>query len=120
MGEQPVLDPEVMGRLGEWGGPALIAKLVDLFLENTPAKIDEIRVGVASDEAHLVERAAHSLKSSAGNLGATRLHYLAAELEETAALGSADALGDLAARLEAAHAETCDALKALQLEAPES
>lgn len=119
MDDHPVIDQEVMGRLSGWGGPDLIQKLIELFLQNTPAKVDEIRVGVASGEPHLVERAAHSLKSSAGNLGATRLHYLSAELEETAAMGSPDGLGDLASRLETAHSETCAALKDLQSEAPE-
>ena len=114
MSEQPVIDPEIMDRLHGWGGPELVLKLISLFLENTPEKLDEIRVGLASGEIQRVERAAHSLKSSAGNLGASRMHYLAAEIEELAAADDEPRLPALAAALEEAHGETCARLRELQ------
>jgi len=116
MSEQPILDLAITERLHGWGGVELVDKLISLFLENTPAKMAEIRDGLTTGEIQRIERAAHSLKSSAGNLGASRMHYLAAEMEELAAAEEESRLPELVSSLEAAHTETCSQLKALQSE----
>lgn len=96
MSEPIRLDPEALSRLKDWGGQELVGKMAGLFLANTPERIKQIRDGVAEGKAELVERGAHSLKSTSANLGAMHLRDLAAELEEQAMKGES---GELKGRL---------------------
>ena len=59
--------------------------MVRLFLDNAPARLDQIRAGVQDGTARDAERGAHSLKSSAANVGAVALSRLAARMEDLAA-----------------------------------
>lgn len=75
------LDPE--------GEDGLLAELVDLFLADTPTRMTNLEQALETGDAKTVEEAAHSLKSSCGNLGAVRLSGLFKEIE---ALGREDRL----------------------------
>jgi CheY-like chemotaxis protein len=66
------------------GEPDPIAELVELFLQDTPARLSRVEVAFQSGNFSELESAAHSLKGSAGNLGATRLASLCAELVQAA------------------------------------
>jgi HPt (histidine-containing phosphotransfer) domain-containing protein len=71
-----VLDPEVIENLKLLGGdddPALFRDLVDIFVKETPTLISKLEQALQSGDAHALERAAHSLKSSCANLGALTL-----------------------------------------------
>lgn len=103
MTEPIALDPEALARLREWGGEALMAKMLELFLANTPERMDQIRRGIDRGDAKLVERGAHSLKSTAANLGAGRLRELAAELEDRAVAGESATLEGRLPELEQAY-----------------
>ena len=76
------IDQDAIDRLVEWGGDKLLKQILRLFLDNTPERLQQIENGLAQggdvDEAH---RGAHSLKSSAGNVGAVEVSELAAQLE---------------------------------------
>ena len=52
------------------GDPELLVDLIQMYLEDGPRKLNEIVEGLATQDYDRVERAAHSLKGSAGNLGA--------------------------------------------------
>lgn len=72
----PTIDPTVLDSLRELrmeGEPDPLAELVDLFLSDTPARISRIEQAFATNNAHDLESAAHSLKGSASNLGAAAL-----------------------------------------------
>ena len=56
--------------LCEEGDPELLVDLIQMYLEDAPHKLSEIVQGLADHDWDRVERAAHSLKGSAGNLGA--------------------------------------------------
>jgi len=101
MTTEPTLDPEALERLRTLGGPTLLAKMIDLFLENTPKRLAAAGAGESSGNWYEVERAAHSLKSSAANLGLTGLQSLAREVEEFAERRQADRVGPLLRELEA-------------------
>jgi HPt (histidine-containing phosphotransfer) domain-containing protein len=101
-----------LGQLRRLGGDKLIAELIDLFFKTTPQRLEAIRAAVEGGDPAAAARAAHSLTSSAGNLGAVALQQLAAALEERAAAGAADALPDLVRRLEEAWGLARDALAA--------
>lgn len=80
-----VLDPKAMDRLKEWGGAALPKKMVEIFLETTPERMIQIRDGLGTRNPREAELGAHSLKSSAGNVGAVHLQEAASRAEELAA-----------------------------------
>jgi HPt (histidine-containing phosphotransfer) domain-containing protein len=81
MTEESPLDMAAIARLEEWGGAALRQKMIELFLTHAPERMEGIRKGLEDGEDALVERSAHSLKSSAANLGAERLRRIAGTIE---------------------------------------
>jgi len=67
--------------------PQLLRDLVDLFLEECPRLVDEIRVELDRKDAKAVERGAHSLKGSTSNLAAKMASEAALKLERLAHAG---------------------------------
>jgi HPt (histidine-containing phosphotransfer) domain-containing protein len=59
--------------LCEEGDPELLVDLIRMFLEDGPMKIGVITQSLSGRDWEALERAAHSLKGSAGNLGASRV-----------------------------------------------
>ena len=81
----PALDLEVVGVLKELGGeenPELFRELVDTFAEDSPARVEAIVASAAQGDADGLRTAAHGLKSSAANMGATHLWRSCRALEE--------------------------------------
>ena len=113
MNESVVIDTDALDRLEEWGGRELMAKMLHLFLEHAPQRLDQIRTGVRDESMDEAERGAHSLKSSSGNMGARRLQALSARVEERAAAGDAEAVVEILPELESAYAEARAALEEL-------
>ena len=87
MNDVAVVEKEALDRLREWGGDELVVKMLNLFLEHGPERVEQIRSGIESGTLEEAQRGAHSLKSSAGNLGARRLQAGAAEMEGLAGEG---------------------------------
>jgi HPt (histidine-containing phosphotransfer) domain-containing protein/Fe-S-cluster containining protein len=75
------IDAEALERLRAVGGQDLLIRILDLFLENAPKRLAAIREGIAGEAWYEAERAAHSMKSSAANLGLKEIRDLAARLE---------------------------------------
>ena len=59
-------------------------ELIDLFLRDTPPRIQDMQTAIARSDARTLKEAAHGLKGSASNLGALRLSNLCLELEKLA------------------------------------
>ncbi|MDP9486934.1 MAG: response regulator, partial [Actinomycetota bacterium] len=76
------LDPGVIEGLRELGGDELFGELAGLFLEDAPPRLEALREAIGSGDASSVGQAAHALKGSSGNMGATRMASICAELEE--------------------------------------
>jgi len=108
-----VLDMGVISTLKELGGddePDLFVELVDLFLEDARGNFEALRAALDGCDAQGVERAAHTLKSSCGNVGAAGLSAACFKLEQ---LGRAGRLEGAAQILEGAlreFEEVCTAL----------
>jgi len=94
-----VLDPAAVERLRRLGGDEFLVEMIDLFLDNGPKRMAAVRDGLAAGEARAVQRAAHSLKSTAGNLGGRAVQQTAQEIETLAAEGDVAPLGELVAEL---------------------
>lgn len=111
-----MLDPNAMKRLEDWGGPALARKMVRLFLDTSGERVSQVQQGLAGGALDEAERGAHSLKSSAGNLGATEMQRVAASMEELLASADTNAARDLFERFQETHRQTLDALQVLERE----
>ncbi|HEY6226971.1 MAG TPA: response regulator [Verrucomicrobiae bacterium] len=62
------------------GEPDPLAELVQLFLSDTPSRIAQLHAALKNCVAYDLEAAAHSLKGSAGNLGAQTIAATCARL----------------------------------------
>ena len=86
---QDVLDDEIIESLLELddGDGEILAELVDLFAEDAPLRVEEIRQAAASSDELLMRRAAHTLKGAGRNLGANQLALVCEDMEQKASEG---------------------------------
>jgi HPt (histidine-containing phosphotransfer) domain-containing protein len=83
---EPALDAAVLAQFAneELGGdPAFVVELIDLFLAQATPLIAQLHTAASIGDGREVARIAHTLQSSAGNLGARRLQRLCADAETT-------------------------------------
>ena len=99
------LNPAALERLRKWGGDKLAAQMVRLFLDNSGGRMDQIRGGVAAEDPDEAEKGAHSLKSSAANVGAEVVRGLAGEIESAASSGDVEAVRTILPGLEDAYSQ---------------
>jgi HPt (histidine-containing phosphotransfer) domain-containing protein len=82
-----VLDERILKELRDLGGeddPGLLSELIDIFLQDAPQRMSEISNGLKSGDLKIVERAAHTLKSSSANIGALGLSSICRQMEQIA------------------------------------
>ncbi|HYK91427.1 MAG TPA: Hpt domain-containing protein [Acidobacteriota bacterium] len=97
-----MVDASVMERLRRLGGDELIGKMVDLFVQYAEPMLGRVVASCEAGNPDELERAAHSLKSSAGNLGAREVESLAGSIERLAAEHSLEAIRPIVTELEKA------------------
>jgi two-component system sensor histidine kinase/response regulator len=61
--------------------PDIVDQLLDLFLTSTPPLLDELRAAAEADDGEALRRAAHTLKGSCQNIGATFMATLCRSIE---------------------------------------
>jgi HPt (histidine-containing phosphotransfer) domain-containing protein len=101
----PFFDPQALENLRAINpddGGEFLRELVDIFLADTPLRLAEIEQALAAGNAGDLTRAAHSIKGSSSNFGASRLTDLARDLETCSKAGNFD---DARASLPALQAE---------------
>lgn len=98
------LDEGAIERLRQIGGYQLVHELLGVFLRNTPLRIEAVFQGLREGDSLAVMHAAHSMKSSAANVGAAVLAHIASALEREARIPNVAALPDLVRRLAEAFA----------------
>ena len=108
-----IIDPAALKRLEGWGGVNLSKEIVRLFLENGPTRVDQIRGAMDGEDLAVPERGAHSLKSSAANVGAQLLQEIASELEAAASGGDLQRVRDLIPNLEQAFLQAAQELEVI-------
>ena len=112
----PPLDLEVLALLvdpEQGGDPVFLAEIAQLFSREKPPLLAELSTAAAAGDAAALARAAHTLKGSAANLGATRMQETATELE---LLGRANSTEGASPLVEDAAAEFVRVEAALQVE----
>ena len=87
-GNGSVLDPEVLANLRDLGDAELLAELAGMFFDDASSRLEELREAVGAGDAAGVERVAHTLKGSSGNMGATRISAICSELQDVGAPGN--------------------------------
>jgi signal transduction histidine kinase/CheY-like chemotaxis protein len=90
-----VLDPvtlEGLRKLGKSTGEDILSKVAELFLEETPSRLKTLQDAAAQSDLKTVQHMAHSLKGSAGIIGASAFLKLCGELELVARGGSQQAV----------------------------
>jgi signal transduction histidine kinase/DNA-binding response OmpR family regulator len=111
----PVSD-SLLARVG--GSQAILEEIIDLFLEDSPKLLSDIRRAIDNRDAQAAYRAAHTLKGSIGNFEAHDAVAIAQRLEARAREGNLEAAAEVFTMLEketnsllAALAGTKEALK---------
>lgn len=85
MTEVAVLDAsviETLRMLTPPGEPDVLAEVLTMFLDEVPPRIDRLRNALTAGNIEEVHRAAHSLKGSAGNIGAQRLFAVCKQFDD--------------------------------------
>jgi PAS domain S-box-containing protein len=119
----PLLPPSLADWLAELGVASLddAAELIEIFLDDSRGRLDEIAAAAAQGDGQHVYRTAHALKSGASYLGAKRLAELARQMEWAGRDGEIETVRSLVGRLEQAFLDTTDALlRAAQANRPQS
>jgi HPt (histidine-containing phosphotransfer) domain-containing protein len=82
------------------GDEELLRELVDLFLEDAPKQLAEIRAAIDAADSAQVARAAHTLKGAVANFGAPAAVHLARNLEAMGRRGDLTGASTACATLE--------------------
>jgi PAS domain S-box-containing protein len=111
-GSEGPLDEGVLAGLRELGDAELISELAGMFLDDASSRLTDLRGAVEAGDAPAVERVAHTLKGSSGNMGAARMAAICAELQVACASGDLGRAPELLARLEEEFGRVRPALEA--------
>ncbi len=83
--EPPLVDRPRLKSIKDLGLPGdadgFVKGLLDIFFERAPALMNDLAQALDGRDSHKVEKLAHALKGTAGNLGASRMMHLAERLE---------------------------------------
>ncbi len=93
------VDECALARLERIGGPKLSAKMIELFLLQASDKIEAAMRAHRDGSIPSVTNAMHSLKSSAGNVGARTMQQLAESIEQNAPTADREWIGNRLAEL---------------------
>ena len=109
MAASPAIDPQAIANLRALSpddNDEFLREIVGLFLEDTPQRIVELEQSLAAGDVPKFTRAAHSIKGSSSNLGASALRAVAEKLEHQSRSGLTDLAPLIATvKTEFAHAQ---------------
>jgi PAS domain S-box-containing protein len=110
-------DAGALESLRELGGDEFLSEVIDAFLTDAPALLEQLRPYEGMDTEEL-RRAAHTLKSNGATLGAEEFSNLCRELEQRAKSGRLDDASELVTRIEREYEPLLQALTALRSSTP--
>ena len=116
MTDQPVLERALLERLRRLGGDDLLTKVLALFRENAPKHVTAVRERLAAGDHTGAAGEAHSLVSTAGNVGAMELMQSSRDFEEAVRSGRTTGLPDLQAKIDDAYARLREHIDAFEAE----
>ncbi|HEX9047663.1 MAG TPA: Hpt domain-containing protein [Verrucomicrobiae bacterium] len=101
---EAAFNPAAIERLVKLGGSKFATEMIGMFGSYGGKKLAEARQAQAGGNLAALAAAAHPLKSSAGNVGASRVQELAAQVEQAALEQKPDLAAAQLTELEAAFA----------------
>ena len=116
-----VIDPtplDAIRALEQPGTASLLDTVINMFLDQSVELAGRIRAGVEAGNSVEIREAAHSLKSSAANVGAMQVSALSSDIELAGRDGTLDNVAALSDRLDVALREANSALAAIANTAP--
>lgn len=93
------IDWERLAQLSE-GNSEFELELLEMFTEDLPIYIDEIKNALNEGDLATLGRVAHQIKGSSGNVGAKTIEEIAANLEKLASQNSLTLLSENIPKLE--------------------
>jgi two-component system, sensor histidine kinase and response regulator len=102
---------DVIRALEGEGKPAMLGKVIDFFLKNTPEQLQILREGIGAGDPCIISSTAHGLKSSSAMLGAGRLSELFSEMEIKGRIKSLENILPLMTQIEMEYESAQAALK---------
>lgn len=109
MANDTLIDPEAIENLRALNpddGDGFLRDIIGIFLEDTPQRIAELRDCLKSGDQVSFTRAAHSIKGSSSNVGATQLRAISEQLEHKSKNDGLQGLNPLIDVLDAAFGAT--------------
>jgi HPt (histidine-containing phosphotransfer) domain-containing protein len=112
----PALDPHTLDTLRKLttpGEPDVLAQVLRIFLDEAPRRLERLHSALAEGDAVEFQRAAHSLKGAAGNIGARAVHDAARRADELGKTGHLDSAAPLVTDIERRLGEVMAEIKEL-------
>ena len=117
-----IIDPAalaVLSQLRRPDKPDPVAELIDLFVQETPDRLRQMRKAVTQYNAEALALAAHSLRGCASSIGAVRMASLCQKLEENAERRSLQISSRLVKEIESEFDTARRALELVKNQAPQ-
>ena len=109
----PIIDGATFEELKHMSGEDFINELIDAFLDDAPAMLENMKTALEAGDVESFRRNAHSLKSNANTFGAMELGALAKELEFMAKENNLD-VGDRLEVLNETYGNVAEELKGMR------
>jgi HPt (histidine-containing phosphotransfer) domain-containing protein len=110
------LDPAVLDRLRQLsapGEPDVLAEVLAVFTADLPVRLARLRDALQAADAPAIQKLAHSVKGSAGNIGARSLFDISRRLDDASKAGDLVAAAALVASLEAEYARVAAEIQSM-------
>lgn len=107
----PIFDESILQAMGGMASPSLVGRMIDMYLETTESQIAKVDKAAQEDDWGVAAFAAHSLKSSSGNLGLPQLSETVAQIDESIRNGDLEKARLLASRVRTQWEDACAALR---------
>jgi CheY-like chemotaxis protein len=105
------VNPQVLESIRSMG-KGLLEEVVRHYLQDTPERMEQIRVAIAANDPEALRRSAHALKSGSANLGAERFAAICKVLESLGRSGTTEGGAARHAEAEQEYTRVRDALQA--------
>jgi PAS domain S-box-containing protein len=107
------LDPATFERLRalERDAPGVLKEIVDLYLDDTPGRVESLAAAASRGDVESLGSLAHGLKGSSGYIGAREIEALCAEIERLLRAGKKDAAFERVSAFPAAVERAAEALR---------
>ena len=102
--EQDAIEKAINDKAKEWVeeyDAEFLVELIDVYLDDTPKRLDNLCAALAGGDLETLTREAHTLKSSSANVGAMSISAIAKEIEAAGRQGDVASVGDKARRIQA-------------------